>query len=81
MSSFTYIYGLKTSFITGNFIDKNILDLNRKVEENNRKVEENNRKVEESNEKILKLNHYIKMMEDKLSCFFDVDGEYIINGN
>ena len=74
MSSFTYIYGLKTSFITGNFIDKNILDLNRKVEENNRKVEE-------SNEKILKLNHYIKMMEDKLSCFFDVDGEYIIDGN
>jgi hypothetical protein len=74
MSSFTYIYGLKTSFITGNFIDKNILDLNRKVEENNRKVQE-------SNKEILKLNNYIKMMEEKLSCFFDVDDEFIIEGN
>lgn len=74
MSSFTYIYGLKTSFITGNFIDKNILDLNRKVEENNRKVQE-------SNKEILKLNNYIKTMEEKLSCFFDVDDEFIIEGN
>jgi len=75
MSVYTYLYGLKTSTIYGNnIIDKNISDLDRKVGENNRKIEENNREM-------LKLNNYIKILEEKLSCFFDVDDDFIIEGN
>jgi len=82
-------FRLTTSFVTGSQpCDKNIIELNKEMDKGNEKISNLNKEMDKGNEKIsnlnkemLKLNNYIKLIEDKLSCFFDVDDDYIIEGN
>ena len=68
-------FRLTTSFVTGSQpCDKNIIELNKEMDKGNEKISNLNKEM-------LKLNNYIKLIEDKLSCFFDVDDDYIIEGN
>lgn len=68
-------FRLTTSFITGSSpCDKNIIKLKKEVDKGNKKFSA-------LSEEMLKLNNYIKLIEDKLSCFFEVDDDFIIEGN
>jgi hypothetical protein len=64
-----------TSYVTGiTPTEKSIIELNNEVDKGNEKISDLDKKI--SN-----LNIYIKLIEDKLSCFFDVDDDFIIEGN
>lgn len=78
-----------TSYVTGiTPQESSFMKLNDEVVKESEKIVKLNEELAEEREKILKLNieittlyNYIKIIEEKLRCFFDVDTEFIIEKN
>lgn len=68
-------FRLTTSYVTG------ITPTEKSIVELNKEVDKGNEKISDLYKKISNLNNYIQLIEDKLSCFFDVDDDFIIEGN